>query len=257
MYPNASNYGRGHRGATGAAPRLEPQRLADFASENQGSLLHDYDKVIAEMEQAIELVTSVAEDCEENGFEDQVKSLCEDMPQYDTMRHRLQHDQEALRQLVQGLINGQSYDSEKALTEAFETALRKQLRGDTEPTSQHQFRERIYGVKQNPDYAPPLGDDDDLVVVSDRLEDFRCPITGRTIDDPLKSKVCNHVYEAEAIRGFIRDATRRREQAECPTTGCNKILSLSDLVKDAGVERRLRRYLTQRQRDEEMEYEAL
>ena len=50
----------------------------------------------------------------------------------------------------------------------------------------------------------------------------------------LHSKLCGHSYSAAAIREYLGRGGRK----QCPATGCNKMLALSDLDVDDELARR-------------------
>ncbi|EKM49518.1 uncharacterized protein PHACADRAFT_265043 [Phanerochaete carnosa HHB-10118-sp] len=100
------------------------------------------------------------------------------------------------------------------------------------------FRQGIYEI-QHPDEAmPPVADfipaeegddsdDDDDVQVGGVTQDYRCPLTLKLLEDPLTSSVCNHSFDASAIREFLKNDRTARQK--CPNAGCHKIISLNDL----------------------------
>ena len=49
----------------------------------------------------------------------------------------------------------------------------------------------------------------------------------------MPSKQCGHSYSAAAIRDYLRGGAK-----QCPATGCNKMLVLSDLEVDKGLAKR-------------------
>ena len=58
------------------------------------------------------------------------------------------------------------------------------------------------------------GDEDNIEMVGEKLT-FRCPITQSRLVEPMRSRVCNHVYEKTAIQTMLaRHPTQR-----CPVGG--------------------------------------
>lgn len=103
-------------------------------------------------------------------------------------------------------------------------------------------------------------DDDDNDVQVDissvPLQITRCPLTGKDIDNPVKS-VCGHVYSLEGIIQFLfqRNQASRYErlpktlnevpshfEAPCPYTGCTHKVTPGSLKRDFAAE------LSQRQK---------
>ena len=94
--------------------------------------------------------------------------------------------------------------------------------------------------------ADAADDSDSDIEVGNEIRSMRCPLTLLVFKDPLKSKKCPHVFEASAIRELIRSGPGRIEgypgpAAQCPATGCTKILGLADLEPDIAMARRVRR----------------
>lgn len=106
------------------------------------------------------------------------------------------------------------------------------------------FKQAIYEV-HHPDTAmPPLtdlipreegddSDDEDDVQIGGITQDYKCPLSLTHLVDPLTSKRCGHSYSAAAIRDYLRGGSK-----QCPATGCNKMLVLSDLEVDKGLAKR-------------------
>ena len=63
----------------------------------------------------------------------------------------------------------------------------------------------------------------------------------------LPSKLCGHSYSSAAIREYLRGGRQ-----QCPATGCNKQLVLSDLEVDKGLAKRAKEAARrERARDED------
>ncbi|KAJ3097458.1 hypothetical protein HDU97_004868 [Phlyctochytrium planicorne] len=81
-------------------------------------------------------------------------------------------------------------------------------------------------------------DDDDLEIVAEQSS-YICPISAALMEDPYTSKVCNHSY-SKIILDVIRKSYNGK--TECPVSGCNKVLRLTDLVRDKVLARKIERY---------------
>ncbi len=110
------------------------------------------------------------------------------------------------------------------------------------------------------------GDDDEIEVEfthNNTERALKCPITGVFFDDPVKNKVCGHVYERNAIIRHLRI------KSACPVMGCsnyNVTMSQVELDEETKLKvRRLKRTLEEKRRrdlasqdydidDEEEEY---
>ena len=98
--------------------------------------------------------------------------------------------------------------------------------------------------------------DDEMEIIETQgggVASLKCPITGRLFADPVKNKVCGHIYSREGIDAHMRNAHRRA--ATCPVAGCNKpIQSSAQLEKDVETEMKVRRQ--QRKEDYESQQRA-
>jgi E3 SUMO-protein ligase NSE2 len=115
--------------------------------------------------------------------------------------------------------------------------------------------------------APPPGtaggvaaDDDDSdvdIAVSRAKISTTCPLTLAEFKQPLKSALCPHSFEKDAILGLIkrspaRDAGRGNVQVnQCPVPGCDKMLAAADLHEDAVLIRQIKRLQAAKEREQE------
>jgi len=87
--------------------------------------------------------------------------------------------------------------------------------------------------------APDSSSDDDLIVVKTEPCTID-PITKKQIEDPVRNKKCNHIYEKSTIYGMIDQARENSKSVRCPYMGCNqKDFKKTDLVKDKDVAKHL------------------
>ena len=85
-------------------------------------------------------------------------------------------------------------------------------------------------------------DDDDIEVMvntsQQHTSEFKCPFTAQLLQEPVKSKLCGHVYSKQAVTQYIRTGNRK-----CPAVGCNNHqLNLSQLEADPEKETLVRRF---------------
>lgn len=74
------------------------------------------------------------------------------------------------------------------------------------------------------------GDEDDRdseLLVTKETQSFKDPLTQRMIEEPFKSKICNHSFEKSSIMAYLATSNRK-----CPYSGCQSILRKEDLVFD-------------------------
>lgn len=67
----------------------------------------------------------------------------------------------------------------------------------------------------------------------DNEQGLICPITTTFFEDPVKSRVCNHVYSRMAIEALIK-RNRRNEVQVCPVVGGYSSLGLGRQVPVQG-----------------------
>lgn len=84
-------------------------------------------------------------------------------------------------------------------------------------------------------------DEDDLEIVQNRVDDvhtLKCPITGMFFENPVKNKMCNHVYDRAGLDQLIR-----MRKYTCPVPGCaNRSLSLAQVEEDEQMKLKVKRY---------------
>lgn len=109
---------------------------------------------------------------------------------------------------------------------------------------------------------PPLGDllggegeqssdddDDEVAVYGGTRHNFKCPLSLQIMVHPLRSKVCQHAFESEAILNYLGGATK-----PCPTQ-CQAMLQRSKLVEDPSFTRACRNHARRVERRRERERE--
>ncbi|KAL8786002.1 MAG: hypothetical protein Q9195_008413 [Heterodermia aff. obscurata] len=140
------------------------------------------------------------------------------------------------------------------------------------------FRKLLHDA-QHPgdDDAPPLphpstwftsaaaNDSDEDLQVAREKRSIRCPITLRTMKDPVSSTKCPHSFEREAIFDMLSassltvgtqpadalaglGAARKEKAVKCPE--CAVVLRRGDLAKDEALVRKIRRMREREERDE-------
>lgn len=76
-------------------------------------------------------------------------------------------------------------------------------------------------------------EEDELqVLASNSTQNLKCPISAAIFEDPVRNKVCKHVYSRNALVQFLAQAKRKRNCA-CPVFGCsNQNLTLESCEPD-------------------------
>ncbi|KAG8818893.1 hypothetical protein FRC17_010667 [Serendipita sp. 399] len=110
-----------------------------------------------------------------------------------------------------------------------------------------EYKEEIWGADpENEGAMPPLSsmipkedgdedDSDDEVEVGGMAKSYRDPLTRAWLENPMKSKLCGHVYSQASIFDFLRAGP-----ADCPAAGCDKKISKKDLEPDEDMARQVR-----------------
>ncbi|GFU43393.1 e3 SUMO-protein ligase NSE2 [Nephila pilipes] len=72
---------------------------------------------------------------------------------------------------------------------------------------------------------------DNELQMTDAIHSYRDPITKKLIQDPVKSKNCNHSFERETILKYLETHNN------CPYTGCVNTLRKGDIIQDLALKR--------------------
>lgn len=92
-------------------------------------------------------------------------------------------------------------------------------------------------VQNDSDEADDEELDEDIAVTQSQTN-FICPITQVEMKNPVKNKMCGHVYEEAAIIKIIQNRQQQKKKARCPTVGCDySDMSKSDLVPDVALKK--------------------
>lgn len=86
---------------------------------------------------------------------------------------------------------------------------------------------------------------DDMQVEEQNVLEMIDPVSKRQIINPVRNKICNHVYEEETVKGAIKMNSR----VKCPYLGCGnkKPMTINDLVKDDELRLKIDTARTQQQ----------
>ena len=99
--------------------------------------------------------------------------------------------------------------------------------------------------------ASGANEDDELEVVNqhDTSNDaaLKCPITGQIFKNPYKNKVCNHVYDYDAIISHLR------LKNQCPVPGCgNSYMNRAQLAEDLEMKMKVRRFMKRQEQEDRL-----
>lgn len=86
-------------------------------------------------------------------------------------------------------------------------------------------------------------EDDDLEIVNNQTDDHRslqCPITGMLFVNPVKNKVCHHVYDRAGLAQMLR-----AKKSTCPVPGCtNRGVTNDQVEEDEEMKLKVKRHKT-------------
>ena len=88
------------------------------------------------------------------------------------------------------------------------------------------------------------GGDDDIEVVRNNNETettYKCPLTAQLMEDPVKNKVCGHVYSRDGIHSYLNS---RKHKYPCVYPGCtNQRVTQDQLEDDNFTATKVKRYI--------------
>jgi SUMO ligase MMS21 Smc5/6 complex component len=84
------------------------------------------------------------------------------------------------------------------------------------------------------------------------VQGLKCPISASFFVEPIKSKVCGHVYSQDALRQLLGMHSGHRGMA-CPISGCiNQHLTMESCAPDRSTKQKVNRYLRNQAAAEEV-----
>ncbi|KAL7556574.1 hypothetical protein ACA910_016216 [Epithemia clementina (nom. ined.)] len=103
--------------------------------------------------------------------------------------------------------------------------------GDTQQLDETTKRQRI-GVTALPGFTTNDNDENEDVQIVEtsnqqsgyyRADKKRCPITAQVLENPVRNKVCGHVYSRKGIELLLQQMRQRKATVKCPcpVAGCN------------------------------------
>lgn len=110
------------------------------------------------------------------------------------------------------------------------------------------------GVTTRSNEAAAEDSDDDIQIAKEKIS-TKCPLTLQEFVDPVTSRKCPHSFEKQAIMGMIdspqnmvrvggsgsRGARDGQRAVQCPVTGCQSMITATDLHADAVLKRKILR----------------
>jgi hypothetical protein len=149
-----------------------------------------------------------------------------------------------------GIVTTDAPDYERSIHDAVERVRQERANGPSRlPCEDHAMSiemrealgEKIPKKRSRGSRGGADEDEDDLEIVQNRVDDvhsLKCPITGMFFVNPVKNKVCNHVYDRAGLDQLIR-----ARKNTCPVPGCaNRSLSLAQVEEDEQMKLKVKRH---------------
>ena len=152
---------------------------------------------------------------------------------------------------VQGVEDEKPSTDYKALIEAkLKEKAEERSRKRSNVKNEAMMRECLERLGEKTDMGRD-DDDDELEVVTqhDTSNDaaLKCPITGQIFKNPYRNKVCNHVYDYDAILSHLR------LKRHCPITGCqNARMDKGQLEEDFEMKMKVHRYMKRQEQEDRL-----
>lgn len=160
---------------------------------------------------------------------------------------------QALGQSAQEVLgSGQSVE---ALNVTFANILEQQRQKDSRQTTHGyasgsmdryvRFRNSVVGGSIPPTQSLTAADvlqfmeledmDEDSIMIGRTVRDYKCPITGEYLEDPVRAR-CGHHFSRDAVLQYIQMLSETNgDEIACPVSGCHFPIRTSELVTDAGI----------------------
>ncbi|KAF8516814.1 hypothetical protein BU17DRAFT_92414 [Hysterangium stoloniferum] len=202
-------------------------------------------ELVADTAVAVEEVSGNTEEGQEAGGK-----LDLVMRQLIDAQQELKSHQECLNRLRQGILRGEVlgdledvYNENVINTlEAYQSRTARQKYAKNKEYAR--YREQVWAANHE-EAMPPLkdlisredadSDSDSEIEVGGMTQSYKCPLTLRSMTDPLTSSVCGHSFSAEGIREYLKGC---RGETKCPATGCNQVIKMAYLKRDEDLARR-------------------
>lgn len=216
--------------------------------------IRSYTKYSNDLEEIMGKCLEVAEDLNEledgEGQDHQtLRSSLVSLVKSDTrlkqMSEATQKCKTAIRQFYDS--NNSAEDAAPDLVKLYDEELHNIQSHSNETAESHQALKEFDNIKKphprGKQTSRPVEEpmDSSGVIFSQVEEGLNCPITKKPFEDPVRNKLCNHCYSKAAICEIIG----RRHSTKCPVGGCNKDVTIPNLVPDRDLARRVKRKMKQ------------
>ncbi|KAL9962692.1 hypothetical protein ACROYT_G031817 [Oculina patagonica] len=191
----------------------------------------------------LDVALDLEEVCQDS---ERVKELEDTMLQYIDMNRELEQWEKAI-DLAKAEFNRQ-YDASSEdipnIEEIFQQKLMEASDKDYDLNSHpkvKEFREKVWNIHHQGQPMPNAStqqdlEDEDIIMSQAPVEQTKCPLTLKEMVKPMKSKVCGHNYDHDAIMQHIG---RGHGRAKCPV--CGQLLTRADLEHNKALEHSIKR----------------
>lgn len=198
------------------------------------TLSSDYQHLITDMRRAMALMKGIGVELEKDNLSDMVKELEDAVVELAGLSGLSVHFSSA----VQAFAN--RYQPGEELTDfhkVFENEISQFKASRTsDPKNDpfvRQFKEAVWNVHHE-GQPMPGEEQEDIIMTSTQssILNVTCPLTGKPVielEEPVRSMECKHIYDKKAIIKYIRS---KQHRAQCPISGCPKILQADKVVND-------------------------
>jgi hypothetical protein len=160
----------------------------------------------------------------------------------------------ALEEVKQEIIQQQQQPSDDAKPPDYEVILqtkmellKQQLDDESPSIENHPWMVKTkYNLREVAKTRTGNGDDDDDDDVqvefsnNESSNEYKCPITGRYMEDPMRNTVCGHVYDFGGIKFYMGS----KRSKHCPVPGCaNRQVTMSQIEQDVEMQLKVKRFL--------------
>ncbi|KAG6549832.1 hypothetical protein Mapa_008813 [Marchantia paleacea] len=188
------------------------------------------------------LFKMVAEDLERERDSKSVEKIRGALLETVDCTHSLEHHCLALSSLSANFAAGTEVtDFEKVLYETAVESQGAQAFNPRQHTCYEQFNQSVWNIHHAGEAAPGQEQDEIVMLTSQYgVKNTICPLSGKPVtqlDDPVRSKDCEHIYEKAAVLEYIRKHNREypRKKCKCASAGCPKQLVAANFVCDASL----------------------
>jgi len=160
---------------------------------------------------------------------------------------KMEHEYNTARKVIASLkkdLEAENADMNKDIEEDYNKNYQDELKRVGKTQEDYKNDERYVQLDQKISGGDGGGgdDDDELVMTGNDDQIPKDPWSLKEIVDPVKNKVCNHIYEKAVVEKNISRSQSGKKQLKCPKVGCvNPSIKMSDLIPDQETLRKIKK----------------